>query len=643
MGKFLFHILIILFCTNLAQAQSYRSVEGYGNNTAQPEWGAVGELFHNFAGTDFSDSIGAPAGINRVPVRPLSVNHFWERYRTFDSNVQLSSFVWTWGKFIDHDIHSIALNPQESLPIEIGFDDPFLSDLALREIPIPMTRALAVEGTGTDKENPRKYSNTTTAWIDGSMVYGNSTERAAWLRTFEGGKMKTSEGNFLPFNTKDGNFNSNIDPDAPSMINLRMDNDKVFVAGDQKANESIQLLTLHTLFVREHNRLCDSLLLVESSWSDEELYQKAKSLVTGIIQKITYEEWLPTIGVLMPEYSGYNPELQPQVLDIYAFAAGNIGHSLLNTNIPRMDHKGRTIPRGDIDYELGFYNPIEFVFSGDIDNTIRGMATQRLSRVDFYVPLELRNFKLPGSEDSYIDNWAVAVNIGRERGLPGYNTIREALGFRKADTFDKITEDKHVASFLERIYNGDINDIDLWVGMMSERPLYGRAFGHMLSTVYQEQFRILRDSDRYFYKIDPTFNEGDLNFMNEVTLSEVILRNTEMITIQPNAFTVVPMSQWPRNGYSISEAVFDAAIFPNPTVEEFNIAINSMKDGEQCEVVIYSPNGAEVYKTTLELIRGNNVRIFSADLLPTEGVYVVRLNTEDESKTFKLMKVSKNR
>lgn len=642
MGKILFHILIILFCTNPAIAQSYRSVNGSGNNTANPQWGSAGAEFYSFAGTDFSDSIAEPAGKNRVPVRPLSVNHFWERYRTFDSNVQLSSFVWAWGKFIDHDIHSIALNSEEPMPITIGADDPFLSDLAARDVAIPMFRALPVEGTGKDIGNPRRYANTTTAWIDASMVYGSSVERANWLRTFERGKLKTSEGNFLPFNTIDGSYNSVIDPAAPFMINQRAGNDKVFVAGDEKANESIQLLTLHTLFVREHNRLCDSLAIMAPTWTDELYYQKAKSLVTGIIQKITYEEWLPTIGVIMPEYTGYNPDLVPHVLDIYSFAAGNIGHSMLSTNVPRLDINGKSIPRGDINYHQGFYNPVEFVFSGEIDNTIRGMATQRLSRVDFYVPLELRNFSLPdGNEDSYIDYWAVAVNIGRERGVPGYNTVREAFGFRRADTFDKITDDLHVAGFLERIYNNDIDDIDLWVGMLSERPLFGRAFGHMLNTIYAEQFTILRDADRYFYKADPTFNSRDLRFMEKVSLAEVILRNTGMITIQPNVFIPVPMNKWPRNGYSISEAVFDATVFPNPVVEEFHVAINSIKKSESCEMTIYTINGLEVYKAQLNLIQGKNVRTFSGDILTHEGIYLLRLETEDTSRAFKLVKAPK--
>ncbi len=44
----------------------------------------------------------------------------------------------------------------------------------------------------------RTQTNQITSWIDGSQVYGSDTLTASKLRTFVGGKLKTSDGNLLP-------------------------------------------------------------------------------------------------------------------------------------------------------------------------------------------------------------------------------------------------------------------------------------------------------------------------------------------------------------------------------------------------------------------------------------------------------------
>lgn len=56
------------------------------------------------------------------------------------------------------------------------------------------------------------------------------------LRSFTDGKLRTSEGNLLP-----------------------RDEHGLFLAGDERANENSLLLSYHTLFMREHNRLCDEI------------------------------------------------------------------------------------------------------------------------------------------------------------------------------------------------------------------------------------------------------------------------------------------------------------------------------------------------------------------------------------------------
>lgn len=81
-------------------------------------------------------------------------------------------------------------------------------------------------------------------------------------------------------------------------------NREQFVAGDGRATENIALASIHTLFLREHNRLAAALHSEHPSWNDETLYQEARKRVNAQIAAIVYEEWLPILlGKPLPPYS----------------------------------------------------------------------------------------------------------------------------------------------------------------------------------------------------------------------------------------------------------------------------------------------------------------------------------------------------
>ena len=69
----------------------------------------------------------------------------------------------------------------------------------------------------------------------------------------------------------------------------------MFVSGDSRVNENIVLTSLNTLFVREHNRICQEVGSVFKHLSDQDLYMYGKNYVSALIAKITYEDYLPLL------------------------------------------------------------------------------------------------------------------------------------------------------------------------------------------------------------------------------------------------------------------------------------------------------------------------------------------------------------
>ncbi|MEM8585596.1 MAG: peroxidase family protein, partial [Bacteroidota bacterium] len=180
----------------------YRTIDGRFNNPTNEEWGAARTPLLRFTGNGFTDSISVPPGIDRPNPRVVS-NTLFAQEGLINDPMTLSDYTWVFGQFIDHDV-ALTEHPGEPFDIRVPAGDPQFDPLGLGDVFINMTRNGPIPGTGTSPDNPRQYDNDITSFIDGSAVYHSEQEAADWLRTFEGGRLKTSAGNLLPYNTVDG-------------------------------------------------------------------------------------------------------------------------------------------------------------------------------------------------------------------------------------------------------------------------------------------------------------------------------------------------------------------------------------------------------------------------------------------------------
>jgi hypothetical protein len=496
-----------------------RTIDGTGNNLSNPVWGCVNsELLRGASGAHYLDGIGMmmPRANPRAASNALSA----QTASGLGNARNLSSMFWQWGQFIDHDFALVDESslPGEFAPIAIPAGDPVFDPMNTGTAMMPFQRSVCVDGVVT----PRQHANALTHWVDGSGVYGSDMVRASALRAGVGGRLATSAGNMLPFNT--AGLPNGGDLGAAG-----------YLAGDIRANEQTGLTAIHTVFVREHNRLADAISSANPGMSDEDVYQRARRIVGAEVQAITYNEWLPALlgGHGLDSYAGYDSSVNPSIDTAFSTAAFRFGHTMLNDQLLRFNEDGTPYAGGHLNLFQAFFNPASIQGPGALDAVVRGLAAQQANEIDTQVIDGVRNLLFgPG-----VGRDLIALNLqrGRDHGLPDFNTLREDYGLARVTDFSEITSDALVAAALADVY-GSVDEIDPWIGLMAEDHLGGASVGETMAAIFRDQFGRLRDGDRFFYLGDEELTLDELSFLEGITLADIIRMNTDIESIQDNAF-----------------------------------------------------------------------------------------------------------
>ncbi|MGI9274345.1 MAG: peroxidase family protein [Endozoicomonas sp.] len=520
-----------------------RSLDGRDNNREHPGWGSAGIPLLRKDGlpASYGDGLSSPGGSEWPGAREVS-NRVVAQEVSIPNSMGTSDFVWQWGQFLDHDIDlTESAEPEEIMIVSIPEGDSQLR------------QPLKVKRSVYDRSfMPRAQLNQVTAWIDASQVYGSSEEEADSLRTNDGsGRLRTSHnGLYLPYEVsvmmgEPGSVNTTTAEETPtsnttetlitdsgnSTVTTTTPPRILFQAGDIRVNEQAGLTTMHTLFVREHNRLAEDYARSHSEADDEEIYQYCRRIVRAEVQRITFVEFLPVLlgeGAI-PDYTGYRADVNPSILNSFSTAAYRFGHSTLSHQILRHDAMGNVIEAGNLTLEKAFFCPNCILNEGGIEPILRGLAAQRHQNVDIYVIDDIRNilFRTP------MDLASLNIMRGRDHGLPSYASTRVGLGLGQPSSFMDISSDTEVQRRLRETY-GSLDKIDLWIGGLAEDPVEGALVGETFRTIMTCQFTPLRDGDRFWYERAGVLTEEERRLVNNATLADIIRRNTEIGSELPN-------------------------------------------------------------------------------------------------------------
>src|SRR5262245_6172544 len=340
--------------------------------------------------------------------------------------------------------------------------DPIGQDPNSANTTLAFTRSIFDPTTGITA--PREQINAVTSFLDLSQVYGSTAFLADALRT-SGGLLKSSPGvngifgdgdDLLPYNNQTyfPGIHKNNDPNNPAAFDIANDahlvpDDQLFMAGDVRVNETTELTSLHTLFLRNHNRLATQLAGMNpadfglASWTDDNLYQETRKLNIAMEQAITYNGYLPALlgPTAIAAYTGYNPNGtpggpgDPSISTEFSTIAFRFGHSLLNNTVPRDANDGSSI--GEIPLALSFFNPGLLNPNGtpdpfgntpsDIGAVLKGNADNNAQANDVLAVSAIRNL-LFGQGDQGEDLIARDLWRADDHGIGTYNQVRATFG-----------------------------------------------------------------------------------------------------------------------------------------------------------------------------------------------------------------------
>ncbi|HEX4666975.1 MAG TPA: peroxidase family protein [Chthoniobacterales bacterium] len=496
----------------------FRSIDGSGNNPIDPTRGATNTPLLRLTTVAYEDGVGTPAGADEPGAREIS-NVVFAQDHLVPCATNVSDYLWQWGQFIDHDIDlTPAVSPVELFNIPVPLGDPDFDPNGTGTQVIELDRSLYQMIAGI-----RQQLNTDTAFLDASQVYGSDEARALELRALDGtGKLKTSEGDLLPYNIH--GF-----PNAPD------DSPSYFLAGDVRANEQVGLTAMQTLFMREHNYWATVIKQRQPNLDDDGIYYQARAIVGAELQIITYRDFIPLLlgPNALPPYVGYKPELDPTIANSFSTAAYRVGHTLLSPTLLRLDANNQSI--GDLDLSQAFFNPTEIAGPG-IEPYLRGLAKQVPQEVDCYLVDGVRNFLFGPPGAGGFDLAALNIQRGRDHGLPRYNQARIDFGLAPKSTFADITSDPTLQARLAAAYASP-DDLDLWVGALAEDHVNGGLVGELVYTILKDQFTRLRDGDRFWYQ--SYLPRSLVRKLEKQTLARIIRRNTPISgELQADVFLV---------------------------------------------------------------------------------------------------------
>jgi dual oxidase len=279
-------------------------------------------------------------------------------------------------------------------------------------------------------------------------------------------------------------------------------------------------------------------------------------------QQVSLYEWLPLFVSNttadyakldpMTGYTGYRDTVNPQVSHVFQSAAMRIGHTFVTPGVYRrteaceFNHTANPNEFNTIRTCNSYFRPAEIFdeYTSSFKDLVLGMVSQLTEKEDHIITEDLRGFVFGPLEALRRDLMAINIQRSRDHGLPSYNNARVFFGLEAHAEFENITTNAAVAANMRDVYEGKMENLDIWTGGLAETEDFIGP-GELFSAIITEQYIRIRDGDRYWFENEHNnlFTEEEVALIKDTNFGDILARTLDI----------------PRSHFRTDKSVFFAA------------------------------------------------------------------------------------
>ncbi|MGV0743113.1 peroxidase family protein [Mycolicibacterium sp. XJ870] len=530
-----------------AEYLTVRTADGSYNDLASPSMGMAGTRFGRNVALAKGHAEDLPQLMDPNP-RLISTELL--QRKAFRPAETLNVLAAAWLQFETRDWFSHDPRTERTIDVPLPDGETEWDGGAIR---IPATPA---DPTATPGQQPKTFLNTETHWWDASQIYGSNQQFQDAVRSHEDGKVRVDADGFI-----------DIDP---ALIGASGGADGWWLG----------LEVMGTIFMREHNAICDRLKAAYPQWTDDQLFNKARLVNAALIAKIHTIEWTPAIlghptlqigmranwfglaGERVKElfgrlsssevFSGIPGSLTEHHAAPYSITEDFVTVYRMHPLVPD-DYEFLSLTEDGPPQELSFdkihggANSRGVLKSVGVADCLYSLGVAHPGAVTLHnSPKFMRRFDR--TDGTVLDLIAVDIIRSRERGVPRYNEFRRQLRLKPATTFEEISGgNSETAAKMREIYGGDIEKVDAMVGMFGEKLPEKFGFSDTAFRIFVLMATRRLKSDRFF-TVDFTprvYTPEGMDWIDKNDMSSVLIRHypelEPVLHGQRNAF-----APWPR-------------------------------------------------------------------------------------------------
>ncbi len=325
--------------------------------------------------------------------------------------------------------------------------------------------------------------NTSNHNIDLCQIYGLTEHVAGVLRSKIGGKLRSQKINGEEFL----DYIGEIDAEGKWKVKQQYESlpyvadgsiykiigawdtarwMSLYATGLERGNSSIGYVAISTLFMREHNRICEGLAKTYTDWDDERLFQTARMINTVILMKLVVVDYINHIsGLDLFEFDTKFAEKKTW----YRSPWISIEFDML--------YRWHGLIPDSISIGGKSYDQKEYRFNNAILESYGLSAIIEASSKSAAGVIGLYNVPKFMADAEYN-----AIKMGRDFRLASFNNYREHFGLKPYQSFHALTGDDNLSAQLSKLY-GHIDNLEFLTGLFAEKRDSSSLFGQLMNTM----------------------------------------------------------------------------------------------------------------------------------------------------------------